>query len=561
MYIERLELDLGTLPLRQLEPELLRAVAVALEKSLQKQISLKASSPAPACEYMRAQCSEGIIDCALIHFLHTGTLPWTFHLKQSRSFEEEILLSWQERRKSGADPLGAKDDLLRVLDSAGARRRLVLQFSSRFLGALLSLFSAAGKETFDEVAGLLRKAVSPMTSRRVERHLWERAFALVAARNAVTVSALVTEARDVLIADEQDQPGVEGFLRSNWPQAANPDHPTPLKENGGYNDEGAIGEVLRLLQNRNVPGEVLAMLESSLRQTARAKGGGSTLAPEDLVGGTNRGCNNEGALDEVLRLLQNRNVPGEILAMLESHLRRTSRAKDGGRTLAPEDLAREIYGALAPSAPGRSELKGLQERHLSTDARETKSETPLRPESSLPGNLAGSDNPAELLREGIYIGNAGLVLVHPFLPQFFAALGVAVEDKLTHPERALCLLHFLSTEQATAPEYELLLPKVLCNIPLETPAEADVGLTQHEMNEACALLEAAIRHWGALGNSSPDALRGTFLLRQGKLSQREGDWLLQVESKTCDILLEQLPWGISMIKLPWMKKMLWVEWN
>jgi hypothetical protein len=42
---------------------------------------------------------------------------------------------------------------------------------------------------------------------------------------------------------------------------------------------------------------------------------------------------------------------------------------------------------------------------------------------------------------------------------------------------------------------------------------------------------------------------------------RDGDWLLQVEAKTVDILLNQLPWGISMIKLPWMQRMLWIEWD
>jgi hypothetical protein len=88
-----------------------------------------------------------------------------------------------------------------------------------------------------------------------------------------------------------------------------------------------------------------------------------------------------------------------------------------------------------------------------------------------------------------------------------------------------------------------------------------VALTAAEQEEAGALLDAVIRHWEVLRNSSPDALRGTFLLRPGKVSLRGEDWLLQVESKTCDILLEQLPWGISMIKLPWMKKMLWVEWK
>jgi Contractile injection system tape measure protein len=164
--------------------------------------------------------------------------------------------------------------------------------------------------------------------------------------------------------------------------------------------------------------------------------------------------------------------------------------------------------------------------------------------------------------EGIFIDCAGLVLLHPFLPQFFNALGIATEDTLLQPDRAVCLLHYLATGQTIAPEYELILAKVLCNIPLETPVESDVLLTTNEQEEAIAVLEAVVDHWAALGNTSADGLRGTFLVRSGKISLRaDGDWLLQVETKSFDILLEQLPWGIGMIKLPWMERMLWVEWN
>jgi hypothetical protein len=163
--------------------------------------------------------------------------------------------------------------------------------------------------------------------------------------------------------------------------------------------------------------------------------------------------------------------------------------------------------------------------------------------------------------EGLYIENAGLVLLHPFLVRFFLSLGIADQDELLQPERALCLLHYLATGQSIVPEYELVLPKILCNIPLPAPVETDLDLSGPEKDEACALFQAVIRHWDALGNTSPDGLRETFLLRPGRVSRRyDGDWLLQVERKTCDILLDQLPWGIGMIKLPWMEKMLWVEW-
>ncbi len=152
--------------------------------------------------------------------------------------------------------------------------------------------------------------------------------------------------------------------------------------------------------------------------------------------------------------------------------------------------------------------------------------------------------------------------MHPFLPQLFEALGIAAQEKLLHPNRALCLLHFLATGQTIAPEYELILPKILCNLPLEMPVESQVELTIAEQEEANGLLEAVIRHWEILRNTGIDGLRGTFLVRAGKISLRsDGDWLLQVEWKTFDILLDQLPWGIGIIKLPWMPRMLWVEWH
>ena len=109
--------------------------------------------------------------------------------------------------------------------------------------------------------------------------------------------------------------------------------------------------------------------------------------------------------------------------------------------------------------------------------------------------------------DGVYIGNAGMVLVHPFLPRLFDALGIAAQGRLIRPERALCLLHYLTTGETTAPEYELILPKILCNAPLKTPVEREVELTAAELNEADALLEAVIRHWEVLQNTSPDGLR------------------------------------------------------
>ena len=171
-----------------------------------------------------------------------------------------------------------------------------------------------------------------------------------------------------------------------------------------------------------------------------------------------------------------------------------------------------------------------------------------------------ADEPAE--QGGVMVENAGLVLLQPFLPRFFEGLGVAAGDDLIDPSRALCLLHHLATAELTAPEHRLVLAKVLCGVPEGEPVEADVGLTAEETTEATALLTAAIGHWDALRGTSPDALRLEFLQRPGVLSVTgDGDWLLRVDGRTVDILLDQLPWGYASFRLPWMSRLMMVEWR
>jgi hypothetical protein len=165
------------------------------------------------------------------------------------------------------------------------------------------------------------------------------------------------------------------------------------------------------------------------------------------------------------------------------------------------------------------------------------------------------------LDEGVFVECAGIVLLHPFLPRLFEALEIARDGALVAPDRALALLHFLATGERQAPEYVLVLPKLLCGLPLDAPCGAPHPVSDAEAEEGTALLQAVIGHWEALGATSVDALRGTFLVRPGKLGRRGDDAVLQAEERAFDILLEHLPWGISPVQLPWMKAMLWVEWR
>ena len=162
------------------------------------------------------------------------------------------------------------------------------------------------------------------------------------------------------------------------------------------------------------------------------------------------------------------------------------------------------------------------------------------------------------------VGNAGLVLLWPFLPPFFQRLDL-LEDTHFKDEaaqhRAVGLLqHLADGALEPPPEYLLPLCKLLCGMAPEEVFDFGPPLTAAEIAECETLLEAVIAHAPILNEMSISAFRGTFLLRQGQLSTREGAWLLRVEGATYDVVLDRFPWSAHTVKLPWMGAVMQVEW-
>ena len=162
------------------------------------------------------------------------------------------------------------------------------------------------------------------------------------------------------------------------------------------------------------------------------------------------------------------------------------------------------------------------------------------------------------------IKNAGLVLLWPFFSRLFKMLKY-VEKKESVSDEALFksvhLLQFLANGQTSTPENELLLNKVLCNIPIDTPVPLSMEFTADELQLAESLLEGAIANWKQMSKMPAGALRGSFLMREGQLMEKEDRWTLKVNKGAFDIILKTLPWGLNLVKLPWMEKFLSVEWN
>lgn len=163
----------------------------------------------------------------------------------------------------------------------------------------------------------------------------------------------------------------------------------------------------------------------------------------------------------------------------------------------------------------------------------------------------------------LFIDNAGLVTLWPFLAHFFEHLGF-LENKrfkdLATTHRAVGLLQYLVTEDPSPTEFLLPLNKLLCGLELTEVFDFGPPASKTEADECTSLLEAAITHASILKNMSVAGFRGTFLLRKGSLTTRDGAWLLRVERATHDIVLDRFPWSINWIKLPWMELPLRVEW-
>jgi hypothetical protein len=177
--------------------------------------------------------------------------------------------------------------------------------------------------------------------------------------------------------------------------------------------------------------------------------------------------------------------------------------------------------------------------------------------------LLPNTSPSQAL-DDLYLQNAGQVILGPFLQPFFTNLELMEADQwinLDAAQQAPLILQYLVDESLISVESSLSLNKLLCGFDLSATLPMQLALTPAIESACTALLTAIIQHWSILGNTTIAGLRSTFLQRAGVLQRRHDGWLLQVEQQTPDILLDQLPWSIRVVKLPWMTEMLYVEWH
>ncbi|MDX6692884.1 MAG: hypothetical protein QOF02_487 [Blastocatellia bacterium] len=204
------------------------------------------------------------------------------------------------------------------------------------------------------------------------------------------------------------------------------------------------------------------------------------------------------------------------------------------------------------------------------DARQLSESPPSKPPRGR-AKMAFSQEPEDKQDEPgevIYINNAGLVLTSPFLPHLFQTLNLLREDetgrvRLRDAEavsRAAHLLQYLVDGKTDTPEPLLVLNKIMCGVPTATPVERAIVITEQERDLCERLLKAMIANWTIISNTSIAGLRETFLQREGKLELSSDGWRLRVQRRTLDVLIDQIPWSISIVFHNWMPQPLSVNW-
>lgn len=162
-----------------------------------------------------------------------------------------------------------------------------------------------------------------------------------------------------------------------------------------------------------------------------------------------------------------------------------------------------------------------------------------------------------------HVTNAGLVLLNRFIKLYFDRIGLTDGDKFKSQQAQLDAVHwlqFLVTGQSKTEEHKLALNKVICGLPLSCAVPKGIEISDEGKQLAEGLINTVIGYWPSCGSSSIDGFRGNWLVRDGRMSESDNCWTLNVEKKPYDLLLNKAPFSFSTVGLPFMIKPLCVDW-
>ncbi|MCH2225343.1 MAG: contractile injection system tape measure protein [Crocinitomicaceae bacterium] len=182
--------------------------------------------------------------------------------------------------------------------------------------------------------------------------------------------------------------------------------------------------------------------------------------------------------------------------------------------------------------------------------------------------------------EPVPCSNAGMVLLHPFLPTLFGNLGLLDEANTWQSEEqqiwAIYVVHYLAHGNWSPEPEDLIIGKLLTGYSLDDEEITEQVfeqakkmllkkkqlIAQLDEVEIPGLLKALQENWRPMRNCTWDGLRNDFLNRTGEVIQEKNlQYVLTIESHALDVLIPTIKWGMAMIKYSWMEQVLNVEWG
>lgn len=166
-----------------------------------------------------------------------------------------------------------------------------------------------------------------------------------------------------------------------------------------------------------------------------------------------------------------------------------------------------------------------------------------------------------------FIDNAGLCLLSAWFLRLLSMLDYLNEARKDIKDtksriRAIFLLQYLTCqEEKEYRETELVFNRLLVGLPMYIPLPKRMELTTEEKQTADSLLSAVKAHWSKMNGTSMKGFLQSFVTRTGRLEEQDDKWVLTVDDKAHDILLDSVPWGFRQIRFSWLKKYIQVKWH
>jgi hypothetical protein len=178
--------------------------------------------------------------------------------------------------------------------------------------------------------------------------------------------------------------------------------------------------------------------------------------------------------------------------------------------------------------------------------------------------IASDDLVSNELKDSIYVNNAGMIIIWPFLSTLCSKLGLLDGKEFIDDyslQKAVLMLHYIGFGDEKFEESNLVLNKILCGASPDFFVDTSLRLNEMDKSIGEQMLIAVTKNWEKLGNTSPTGLRESFLKRDGIVKKNENNYTLIVEAKPFDMLLKTIPWNIMMIQTSFMDIRLLVEWK